>query len=136
MHIPHFVASDIFDSAPVLYADEALRLVHRGFTMPIMEIGHVIKTLRNARQINQTALAAELGDDYNQSNISRIERGAQTLDLNQLFIIARALDVAPSDILKLAETPTDDSRWRRYLSLYAKLSDRQIDAILGLAEDA
>lgn len=103
--------------------------------MPRMEIGHVIRTLRRAKKLNQTDLAALLGESYNQANISRIENGAQDLDTKQLFAVAKALDVRASDIIALAETPIEDTRWGRYLALYARLTPKQIDAILALGDD-
>lgn len=104
-----------------------------------MTVGEAIKTLRKLRGMNQIELAAkvgaELGEDYAQSNISRIENGRQLLDTDQLQVVAKILNVRPSDILALSEVGTADARVSKYLQAYSKLTEAQISLILSIADD-
>lgn len=121
------------------YAADALRPTHVGFTIPAMTVGEAIKALRKLAKLTQIDLAAQvgarLGEDYAQSNISRIESGTQLLDTKQLQLFAEILNVRASDIFAMAEEGVSAPRVSQYLQAYSKLSARQVDSILALAED-
>lgn len=135
MRKTHFIARGLADFFSITYAADALRVTHAQFTIPVMTVGEAIRTLRKLAGLNQSQLAERMGADYNQSNISRIENGAQLLDTAQLQAIAEILNVRASDILAMAEQGTEAPRVSQYLQAYSKLSVRQIDAILALADD-
>ena len=56
-----------------------------------------IREARQGKGLSQTALAKATGLD--QSAISRIERGQRTVTVEQLVLIARALDVSADELL-------------------------------------
>ncbi|MDP4208424.1 MAG: helix-turn-helix transcriptional regulator [Bacteroidota bacterium] len=63
--------------------------------------GDVLKELRTARKISQEKLAeyCELDRTY----ISLLERGLRQPTLITLFKISKALDIAPSELIKKVE---------------------------------
>jgi transcriptional regulator with XRE-family HTH domain len=63
--------------------------------------GDILKELRTARKISQEKLAeyCELDRTY----ISLLERGLRQPTLITLFKIAKALDIAPSELIKKVE---------------------------------
>ena len=65
------------------------------------EIGQRLRALRLAREMTQAQLAEVLG--IPSTNVSGIERGVRGISVQQLVKLARALDVAPAQIL--GETP-------------------------------
>ena len=70
------------------------------------EIGQRLRALRLAREMTQAQLAEVLG--IPSTNVSGIERGARGISVQQLVKLARALDVAPAQIL--GETPKKSRR--------------------------
>jgi len=64
-------------------------------------LGHAVKVERTARGIGRKDLAARAGLSY--PYLSEIENGSKRASSKALIAIARALDLAPSDLLRLAE---------------------------------
>ncbi len=60
-------------------------------------LGERIRSLRQAQDLSQGRLAQVLG--IPSTNISAIERGVRGLSIHQLVKLAKALDVAPGEIL-------------------------------------
>jgi transcriptional regulator with XRE-family HTH domain len=75
--------------------------------------GRILKTLREERQISQERLA-ELSD-LDRTFISMLERGLRQPSLTTLFLLCRALEVSPSEVISKLEksepeiTPHRDS---------------------------
>jgi transcriptional regulator with XRE-family HTH domain len=63
--------------------------------------GAAIRTLRQERGLSQEELALEAGID--RSYTGGVERGERNVSLTNVFKIADALQVAPSDIHRRAE---------------------------------
>lgn len=66
-----------------------------------MEIGRIIKALRQERGLSQEALANDV--DTATSNLSRIEKGQRTPSLDLLERIANALGIRVSTLFALSE---------------------------------
>jgi transcriptional regulator with XRE-family HTH domain len=60
--------------------------------------GRRLRELRQARNLSQEALAAEAGLD--RTYISSCERGHRNVSLENIYRIARALDVLPEELLR------------------------------------
>lgn len=71
-------------------------------------VGQVLLRHREERQLNQSELATAL--NLSQSAYSRIEQGNTTISVAQLRVISRRLGVAPSDILREADSLTESLR--------------------------
>jgi transcriptional regulator with XRE-family HTH domain len=64
-----------------------------------------VKALRGRRGISQQQLADKIGET--QSTVARIESGARSVTVDELFRIAWALDVAPLELLAASFQPCD-----------------------------
>jgi transcriptional regulator with XRE-family HTH domain len=73
-------------------------------------VGQVIVALREDEGLTQGDLAAKLG--ITQSVLSRMERGASTLSIDQVRLVADALGVGPDRIVGDAERVAADLRRR------------------------
>ncbi|WP_433660760.1 helix-turn-helix domain-containing protein [Nocardia sp. CA-128927] len=65
------------------------------------ELGLQIKVQRTAKKLTRVQLAAAI--PMNLKTLQRIENGDTAANINQLFDICRALDIAPSDLINPAE---------------------------------
>lgn len=65
-------------------------------------VGRVIRKIRNDKGMSQEKLA--LDSDLDRSFISLIESGHKQPTITTLFAIANALDIHPSEIIKLIES--------------------------------
>lgn len=77
------------------------RLSKTGRTVWREENARIVTMLREAREkagLSQGHLAAKLG--RNQSYVSKLERGAQGIEVVELIDYCRAVDVAVSDLLR------------------------------------
>ncbi|HEU6445320.1 MAG TPA: helix-turn-helix transcriptional regulator [Gaiellaceae bacterium] len=83
-----------------------------------------VKALRSKRNVSQQQLANKIGET--QSTVARIESGARSVTVDELFRISWALDVAPLELLaasfqpcevpiigKLRLTPSEAREWVR-----------------------
>lgn len=95
-----------------------------------MNIGPAIRHYRRARGLTQLDLSTLVG--LSQSDISRIERGQQAIDIDRLHQLADALGTHPADILARAE-PSDPDR-ARWLDLYARMTDEERTAALTILD--
>ncbi|MCG8004673.1 MAG: helix-turn-helix domain-containing protein [Candidatus Thiodiazotropha lotti] len=68
-----------------------------------MEIGEVVKLLRKQAGYTQEKVAMNI-PGYDGANLSRFERGRQSIDLDKLKIIAATLNMSLSDIFAIAES--------------------------------
>lgn len=64
----------------------------------------LLQTYRTQRDVSQAALSAALG--WSQSKLSRLERGTQTLTVDDLNALARALNLTWSERIALLEAET------------------------------
>lgn len=62
-----------------------------------LEIGQSIRSLRKASKISQTALAEVV--ELDQSGISRIESGKQSLTPTQIKLVCEYFDIDPKNFL-------------------------------------
>lgn len=62
-----------------------------------IDLGRLISEQRTERRMTQEALAAQVG--LTRSSITNLEAGRQKIQIHLLLRIARALDVAPEDLL-------------------------------------
>ena len=63
----------------------------------LKEFGEKIRSIRLSKKVSQEDLAYECGLEYSQ--INRIELGKINTSVSHLFLIAKALKVAPKDLL-------------------------------------
>jgi len=63
-------------------------------------VGYELEKLRLKNGIDQAVLAANCG--MSQSVLSRLERGKASISIDQLFIICKALDTEPSEVVAAA----------------------------------
>ena len=63
----------------------------------IKAFGERLRILREERKLSQRKLAEIAGIKYSQ--IGRIERGEQNTSLSSIYILAKALEITPSDFL-------------------------------------
>ena len=68
-------------------------------------VGANVRRLREGRGLSQEAFAREL--DYHRTYIGGVERGERNLTLQSVERLARALDVAPWELLQPSESVTD-----------------------------
>lgn len=64
----------------------------------LIRVGAAVRAKRKALEVSQEELADNVGMD--RSHMGRIERGERNVSLINIIRIARALDCAPSEILK------------------------------------
>lgn len=68
-----------------------------------MDIGHLIKKLRQAKGKSIEEVALEAGTDV--GNLSRIERGVQCPRIDAVERLANALQIRMSELIRMAEDP-------------------------------
>lgn len=73
-----------------------------------VKVGGNIRRAREERELNQSDLAELIG--CARTSITHLETGRQGLQVHQLFQIAAALDVEPSELLDIG------SEWKRLRS--------------------
>lgn len=71
------------------------------FKHEINAFGQVICTLRLKNNLSQEKLAEKT--QLHRTYISDVERGVRNISLKNIFILANALNVQPSEIFKLSE---------------------------------
>lgn len=71
-------------------------------------VGQVLLRLRGRMGLDQNDLAKAL--NASQSAYSRIEQGDTTISIPQLRVIARRLDISPSDVLSEADRLAEQLR--------------------------
>lgn len=84
--------------------EEALAVLHRPWEY---NFRNNMRSTREASGISQTQLAKQLNDaglPYHQQTVQRVEEGKRPVRLNEAFVIARALEVDISVLLKPATT--------------------------------
>lgn len=64
-------------------------------------LGRVIRGLREQRGVSQESLALEC--ELHRTYVGQIERGLKSPTVRTLFVIAKGLGVAPSEILRRVE---------------------------------
>lgn len=65
--------------------------------MPFMDIGQNIRSRRKELKMTLEQLALEIGSDT--GNLSRIERGQQSITTDKIEVIAKALNCLPLDLI-------------------------------------
>ena len=75
----------------------------------MIEVGNVIRRRREAARMSQLSLALAIGYKNN-SDISRIEKGAQWPDAEKLALIADALNCSVTDLFAEAEGKVQGTR--------------------------
>lgn len=110
----------------------------------LRRLGTVVKQLRISRQKTQEEVANEVG--MNQSNLSKLERGAQGFDSKTIFDIGQTLSTplheifhevekgAGGDNRPLAQKRPEDEEERELLRLYRTCNRRGREIILSVAE--
>lgn len=68
---------------------------------PEQAFGRVLRALRQERGFSQEALALDSG--YDRTYIGLLEQGRRSPSLGAIYRLARALAVAPSDVLRRVE---------------------------------
>jgi transcriptional regulator with XRE-family HTH domain len=68
---------------------------------PKRAFGVVLRQLRTKRGYSQDSFAHHTG--YHRNYIGQLERGEKSPSLNALFVLSRAFDLVPSEILKDVE---------------------------------
>lgn len=66
------------------------------YSEPSLKLGAALAEIRREKGVLQEELATRLSKD--QSLISNIERGHRRVDVLELYAIARALDIEPTDL--------------------------------------
>jgi transcriptional regulator with XRE-family HTH domain len=109
--------------------------------MPKRTIGARIRALREQRGLSQTQLARKLGTLP--QNMWQIETGTRGITVQQLILVARALDVSMDDILgqsrrtrSLAPLPSSSRRLVRRMQRIQALPPEEQDAVLKLLDGA
>jgi transcriptional regulator with XRE-family HTH domain len=64
-------------------------------------VGYELEIARNNKGVDQAVLAQACG--MSQPVLSRLEKGKATINIDQLFILCRALDVEPEEIIANAK---------------------------------
>jgi transcriptional regulator with XRE-family HTH domain len=72
-----------------------------------MALGRAIRQLRRAAGISQEGLAERCG--LHRTYVGGIERGERNVSFRNLLKIAKALDVRPSELLRLCESLAGDA---------------------------
>lgn len=79
--------------------------------------GHRLGSARRARRISQTELGRRIG--VSRVTIANIERGGQNVQIAQAFVLAKALDIHPMELIPTehdveeAHQPTNEDRFVR-----------------------
>ena len=76
---------------------------HRARTIE-ESLGEILRQLRKERGLSQEELA--LGSGYHRTYISLLERGQKNPSLRTIFELAKALEVAPSEIVERVQILT------------------------------
>ncbi|MBB6522290.1 helix-turn-helix domain-containing protein [Pseudoteredinibacter isoporae] len=87
-------------------------------------VGYQIEKLRDQRGYDQATLARKAG--LSQPVLSRLEKGVASITMDQLFMLANALNVSPSEIIKEAET---NARYFRDYEKIEVLSTKQANSV-------
>lgn len=100
-----------------------------------MTLGEVIKRLRKQQELTQAQLADLLGErlgleDYNQSNITRIENNKYDVPLSMLQALSDVFGLSLADITALMEISPQDPQLSSWLAAYKRLTKRQRAAVL------
>lgn len=142
IRVAHDVYSSQAETATIaVIAPRPADVVGRGEHMPIVvKVGQRIAALRKRAKMTQRQLADAVGTAP--EVISRMEHGTYGPSLERLDEIARALAVAPRDLLDFegmydGDTPLLDARDRLILRLSGKLRQRsvkQINALLQIVD--
>lgn len=96
------------------------------------QLGTLIRARRKKLLLTQQALAARIG--MSRASLANIETGRQTVLVHQLYAVAAALDLAPSDLLPPAAD--ESSRDWSILSLPDDLKVEQKKQIARLLDAA
>ena len=67
------------------------------FTAVNFLFGAKLSSARRARNVTQTELGERVG--LSRITIAKLERGVQNVQLSQIFMIARALDIPPMELI-------------------------------------
>lgn len=68
--------------------------------------GCKLRTIRKKKEMSQEELAHEIG--WEKSHISKVENHGQNVSLVTIFLIARALEANPCDLIDLSIDARDD----------------------------
>jgi len=71
-------------------------------------LGQAIRNRRTTLGISQTALGDLVG--FDQTDISRLERGQHAIGVDRLWLIADALEITPAGLLAVAEQVAEQDR--------------------------
>lgn len=74
----------------------------------LLALGEAIAKIRRSRGMSQRQFAASLG--VRQTFISKIELGTRRLDIVELIVLARAMNVDPIELVRAVESATPDSQ--------------------------
>ncbi len=74
----------------------------------MLALGAAIATIRTQRGMSQAEFAEALG--YRQSLIAKIELGNRRLDVVELVVLARAMQIDPSVLLNAVEQATPENQ--------------------------
>ncbi|MDV7142962.1 helix-turn-helix transcriptional regulator [Tropicimonas sp. TH_r6] len=74
----------------------------------LLALGNAIASIRTCRGMSQAEFALALG--YQQSFIAKIELGNRRLDVVELVVLARAMEVDPIELLKVVVQATPVSQ--------------------------
>src|SRR5881396_2742607 len=87
-----------------------------------VDIGALVRSLRQERGLTQTRLAARLG--LTQSNVSAMERGDRGLTIHQALKLARILDVTVDELLTGVRLGSSTEGRRRYDRRFIRLLEK------------
>lgn len=68
---------------------------------PQQAFGKILRASRHQRGLSQEQLGFESG--YHRTYISQLERGEKSPSITTVFHLARALNIAPSEMVRLVE---------------------------------
>lgn len=95
-----------------------------------MQIGYILKTLRNNKGLKQTELAEALGTE--QGRISRLESGSPC-NVDEVVSIARFFNVSTDYLLGITENQTavdtDEGKFIRNMCEYTGLNEKTISRL-------
>ncbi|MBV2138555.1 MAG: helix-turn-helix domain-containing protein [Candidatus Thiodiazotropha sp. (ex Ctena orbiculata)] len=107
-----------------------------------MEIGEVVRMLRKQAGYSQDKLAYSI-PGYDGGNLSRFERGVQSIDLDKLKAIAATLNTTLAEMFAIAESatyndtapgqPTLTAEIDELVTQYIHADERGRDSIMGIA---
>lgn len=74
----------------------------------LLALGEAIAKIRRSRGMSQRQFATSLG--VRQTFISKIELGTRRLDIVELIVLARAMNVDPIELVRAVESATPNSQ--------------------------